>query len=123
MRRAMAKRWGIWVLALAAGLVRAEAAMLTYSVVVNNGGAYYESGSGGTFNLTQFDSSLGTLQGAVLTITASSLEEAESVVALLEEEAAPPPTPEPTAEPTATPAPTASIGAAPAPGAPTGDGA
>ena len=73
MRRAMAKRWGIWVLALAAGLVRAEAALLTYSVVVNNGGAYYESGSGGTFNLTQFDSSLGTLQGAVLTITASSL--------------------------------------------------
>jgi len=57
------------------------------------------------------------------TITASSLEEAEAVVALLEEEAAPPPIPQPTAEPTATPAPTASIGAAPAPGAPAGDGA
>ncbi len=59
------------------------------------------------------------------TITASSLEEAEAVVALLEEEVAPPPTPAPTPEPTATPAPapTASIGAAPAPGAASGDGA
>lgn len=73
MRKAMAKRWGIWALAWAAGIVHTDAALLTYSVVANNGGAYYESGAGGTFNLTQFDSSLGTLQSAVLTITASSL--------------------------------------------------
>jgi serine/threonine protein phosphatase PrpC len=63
------------------------------------------------------------------TIMASTLAEAEAVVALLEEEAAPPPTPEPTADPNATPAPSApvvpaaTVGAAPAPGASRGAGA
>ena len=50
----------------------ASAALLTYSAVLDNDGSYYESGSGGNFTLSQFSSSLGTLQGVVLTITAAA---------------------------------------------------
>ncbi len=62
----------IAVIGLALSLLGASAAtgaILEYSVVVNNGGANYASGSGGTFDLPQFDEELGALQSVVLTVT------------------------------------------------------
>lgn len=50
----------------------AAAAILMYSAVVDNDGAYFESGTGGDFTLSQFNSSLGTLQSVVLTLTAAA---------------------------------------------------
>ena len=61
-----------WMIGLALGLLGASparSAVLDYSVVVNNGGANYASGSGGTFDLPQFDDELGTLQSVMLTVT------------------------------------------------------
>ncbi len=68
-----ARRWVAGALARAGGVLPGRAELLTYSAVADNGGSHYESGTGGMFSLTRFDSSLGTLQSAVLTITASSL--------------------------------------------------
>lgn len=60
---------------LAAGIVGTlpvRAALLTYSVALDNDGAYYESGTGGSFTLAQFDAGLGTLQSVVLSVTAAA---------------------------------------------------
>ena len=64
------KRIGLMGLML--GLLGASAAtgaILNYSVVVNNDGANYASGTGGTFELPQFNGQLGTLQRVILTVT------------------------------------------------------
>ena len=64
------KRIGLMGLML--GLLGASAAtgaILNYSVVVNNDGANYASGTGGTFELPQFNGELGTLQRVILTVT------------------------------------------------------
>jgi hypothetical protein len=75
MKMTMAMKTVFAILAILAtiGVAPAPADMLTYSVVANNGGANYASGAGGSFQLSQFDSELGTLQSVVVIITGFSL--------------------------------------------------
>ena len=73
----MTKRSVQWVWVLAASLVAhtssVRADLISYTTVANNGGANYASGTGGFFDLPQFDSSLGSLQSVVITVTGLSL--------------------------------------------------
>ena len=73
----MTKRAIQWAGVLAALLVAhtsgVRADLISYTAVANNGGANYASGTGGFFDLPQFDSSLGSLQRVVITVTGLSL--------------------------------------------------
>lgn len=68
----MAKMTSVCLLVVSVAAWPARAALLTYSVVADNDGAFYASGTGGSFNLSQFDLTLGTLQSVVLTVTGYS---------------------------------------------------
>ncbi len=57
-----------WVVAWL-GATSAMGAMVEYSVLVNQGGSPYASGSTGTFELPQFDPEMGNLQSVAMTLT------------------------------------------------------
>ena len=45
----------------------------TFTLTVNNGGLNYQAGTGGNFQLSKFDPSLGTLQSVLLSVTGYSI--------------------------------------------------
>ncbi|MBT3193967.1 MAG: choice-of-anchor E domain-containing protein [Verrucomicrobia bacterium] len=51
----------------------ASALTISYTNVVDNGGSDYTAGDAGSFDLSQFDSSLGNLTAVVLEITANAI--------------------------------------------------
>jgi len=62
------------IAACALGLATSASALtISYTNIVDNGGSNYSAGTGGTFELSQFDTSLGTLSSVVLQITANAI--------------------------------------------------
>jgi hypothetical protein len=64
-------RIAVFVIALSTFCVHAE--ILQYSIDVDNGGSNYSAGSSGTFELTQFNPSQGTLESVLVEITGNSI--------------------------------------------------